>query len=152
MLKLYHGCPGEDEHSRNWLICSLFATALMLFISSGLLWAIIPDKACAEVEGTFPNPDDIIAVDKMPEAVKSVIPAYPETAIKEGLSGEVLLQVLIDSEGEVRFVRVLKPSGVDAGFEEAAVKAAYQFRYKPAIVDDEPVAIWVKCPVKFKLN
>jgi TonB family protein len=47
---------------------------------------------------------------------------------------------------------VAKSSGSNVGFDEAAVEAALQCIYKPAIQNGQPVAVWVTYPVEFKLK
>jgi len=47
---------------------------------------------------------------------------------------------------------VKKASGTNASFKDAAVEASYKFRYKPAIQNDRPVAVWVGYRFVFELK
>jgi len=38
------------------------------------------------------------------------------------------------------------------GFEEAAVKAAYKCRYRPAIQNGNPIGVWISYTVEFVLE
>jgi protein TonB len=71
-------------------------------------------------------------VDVRAEAINHPDIEYPAAAFSGGVTGVVRLQLKIDSSGALREVRVLeaRPAGV---FEEAALKAARELRFKPAI-------------------
>ncbi|HKZ21698.1 MAG TPA: energy transducer TonB [candidate division Zixibacteria bacterium] len=100
----------------------------------------------------LPQEGDFVAVQEQPAIIKEVKPEYPEMARQAGVEGTVLIAALIDKEGKVREVRIAKESGANAGFEEAAKKAAWENVYKPAIQNNKPVAIWIYYPVNFKLR
>jgi protein TonB len=58
--------------------------------------------------------------------------------------------VLVDKEGNVRDVRLIK--GIGAGLDEAAIESVRQAKFTPAIQNHKPVAVWVSYPVRFKLR
>jgi len=58
-------------------------------------------------------------------------PLYSEEARRLGLEGEVLIQVVFPASGPVRVIRVTK--GLGHGLDEAAIRAAQQIRFKPAL-------------------
>lgn len=103
-------------------------------------------------EEFFPQAGEFVAVEEMPVEINHEAPVYPEMAKLTDKSGTVWVQALVDKEGKVRDARVLKPSGSNVGFEEAAIEAAYKNRYKPAIQNGRPVAVWVSYRVDFKLK
>lgn len=96
--------------------------------------------------GTF------IPCEELPVQIRQVDPEYPPLAARAGIEGWVWINVLIDREGKVRNVTVEKSSGKNAGFEEAAIDAAYKTVWKPAIANGQPTAIWVTYKVVFKLE
>lgn len=104
------------------------------------------------VEEYFPEADEFVAVEEMPVEIYHEQPVYPEMAALTEKSGTVWVQALVDKEGKVRDARVLKPSGANVGFEESALEAAYKNRYKPAIQNGRPVAVWVSYKVDFKFR
>jgi protein TonB len=104
------------------------------------------------IDDILPKPDDFVPVEQQPQIVKGAQPEYPEFARKAGLTGKVWVKALVDKTGKVRDVIIAKGAGVDAGFEEAAIEAAYKYVYTPAIANGQPVAIWVMYPVTFTLN
>jgi TonB family protein len=75
---------------------------------------------------------------------------YPEIARRAGIQGRVILNLLINENGVVDTVKVLKSLG-KSGCDEAAVNAAKSVRWKPAINNGVPVKVWVGIPVVFKL-
>ena len=87
---------------------------------------------------------------KAPELIRSVEPFYPEQAVREGLQGDVVLQLELDAEGQVRSVQVVVPAG--HGFDEAAVEAAKQFVFSPAEVNGKPSAVSIKYTQHFVLS
>lgn len=104
------------------------------------------------LEEYFPAPDEFVAVQEMPTIIKEEKPVYPEVALLTNREATVWVKALVDKEGKVREARVAKSSGMNVGFDEAALEAAYKNFYKPAIQNGRPVAIWVTYPVEFKLK
>jgi protein TonB len=100
----------------------------------------------------LPAPDEFIPYEEAPVKVVDVAPQYPPLAQRAGIEGSVWINVLVDKEGKVRDVLVVKDSGANAGFEEAAVEAAYQCVWKPAIANGQPIALWITYKVDFKLK
>lgn len=104
------------------------------------------------IEEYFPMPDEFVAVEEQPVTIRSVQPVYPEIAELTGTEGTVWVQALVDKNGKVRDARIARASGSNVGFDEAALEAAFQMLYKPAIQNGQPVAVWVTYPVHFKLD
>lgn len=104
------------------------------------------------LEDYFPAAGEFVAVEEMPVEIFHETPEYPEMANLTEKSGTVWVQALVDKEGNVRDARVLRPSGANVGFEESAVEAAYKNKYKPAIQNGRPVAVWVSYKVDFKFR
>jgi protein TonB len=81
-----------------------------------------------------------------------VQPEYPEDARKAKVQGKVILQALIDREGRVAEVEVLRSVPEFPSLAEAAVEAVSQWRYEPAERNGKPVAVYFTIVVEFKLN
>ena len=64
-------------------------------------------------------------------------PEYSAEARKLGIEGDVLVEVVFPASGPVRVVRVVK--GLGHGLDEAAVHAAEQIRFQPALQAGTPV-------------
>jgi TonB family protein len=76
---------------------------------------------------------------------------YPDMARQMGLEGKVILGVLINEEGNVERVHILK-SSFSILLDSAALKTAYTFKFSPAMMGNRPVRTWVNMPVEFKFE
>src|SRR5210317_1411133 len=72
--------------------------------------------------------------------IVKVAPIYPRRALSRGIEGWVLLEFTVTRAGTVTDVRVLEsePPGI---FDKAASEAASKFKYKPRVVDGEPIDV-----------
>ena len=117
-----------------------------------------PDEYASEeniekvVRSLLPPPDVFVPYDEMPVAINQPSPDYPPLAQRAGIQGVVWLKALIDQQGKVRRVIIEKDSEAHAGFEEAAIDAAYKTTWKPALANGQPVALWVTYKVEFVLK
>ena len=103
-------------------------------------------------EELLPTRGEFVAVEVEPKIITKVPPKYPELARKANIEGVVYLDLLVDKEGKVREVQILKASGANAGFEEAAKEAVMQWTFSPAIQNHQPVAVWMTLPIKFEVK
>lgn len=81
--------------------------------------------------------------------VKRVEAKYPPLARQTKIEGTVVLEVVIDTEGDVESVTVVSGHPL---LIQAAVDAVKQWRYKPWLIDGEPVKIDSKLSVIFSLH
>jgi TonB family protein len=95
-------------------------------------------------------PADYVEYDKPPEVINQVQPVYPVAALKDSVQGTVWLKVWIDDLGKVVEVKMQKSDG--KMFDQAAIAAAKQWTFKPAIKKGKPIAVWVSIPFRFKLS
>ena len=84
-----------------------------------------------------------------PVLVKRVEPEYPIMAKRARASGEVVLECIIDQEGNVSISKVLKK--VDM-VQQAAEEAVKQWKYTPALMEGRPQAVYLIVRVKFNLT
>jgi TonB family protein len=92
---------------------------------------------------------DIIAVDVQPVVKKHGTPKYPPEALASRTEGKVWIKALVDTTGKITETEVI--STENAVFNAAALDAAAQFVFSPAMKDNKPVAIWITIPFNFKL-
>lgn len=100
----------------------------------------------------LPSRDTFIVYEEAPAVINQVLPVYPAMAMRAGIEGAVWAKVLIDRDGLVRDAFILRESGLNAGFEEAALEAARKSLWKPAISGGQPVAVWISYKVEFRLR
>ena len=70
------------------------------------------------------------------EILSKPVPVYTEEARTKHIEGEVLLEVVFEASGKIRVLRVVR--GLGHGLDDAAVQAAEQIRFKPALKDGQP--------------
>jgi len=80
--------------------------------------------------------------------IKRVMPTYPASALHMRTEGSVQLQATISKKGDISAVKVI--SG-DPSLAKAAVDAVKQWKYKPYLLDGNPVDIQTQVTVNFKL-
>ena len=89
------------------------------------------------------------AYDVEPVLVSMQDPVYPESAKQKGISGTVLVRVLVGEDGRVQDTLVIQSVPL---LDEAAVAAARTAAFEPARKDDRPVAVWMVIPVEYRLH
>lgn len=89
------------------------------------------------------------ALSEKPVEVKRVEPVYPELARKAQIEGTVVVKVLVNTQGDVEKVEILKSHPL---LDDAAIAAARQFKFKPGKQRDKYVKVWVSIPFNFKLK
>ena len=72
--------------------------------------------------------------------IVKVAPIYPRRAQTRGISGYCIVEYTVTKSGSIRDPIAVDcvPSGV---FDRASVKAATKFKYKPRVVDGEPIEV-----------
>lgn len=106
-----------------------------------------------EQKEEVPDPDEFIPVEKEPvfdyDALKGKV-KYPEIARKNGIEGQVTLQVYVSKTGKPTQIRVAQSDS--KFFEEPAKEAVMATAFTPAIQNGTPIGTWVTIPVKFQLH
>jgi protein TonB len=97
-----------------------------------------------------PAMDAFVPVEKEPQVVKRVVPKYPDMAIRAGLEGTVWVKILVDKDGRAKKAVVIKSTA--ELFNDDAVKAALEFVFTPAVMNNGPVKVWVSIPFRFQLK
>jgi TonB family protein len=86
-----------------------------------------------------------------PVKTEAVNPVYPESARKDKVTGMVVLELLIDTEGKVVVHRLLRSP--DARLAESAIAAIRQWRFEPARrADGTAVKVWYVITMKYNLK
>jgi protein TonB len=86
---------------------------------------------------------------KEPSLVHRVEPEYPALALARQMEGVVILEAIVDEEGRVDSVRVLRSPGV---FDKAALDAVRQWRYSPVMLNGRPEKFILTVVVSFRLE
>ena len=86
-----------------------------------------------------------------PQRISEVDLPYPPDLKSKGIEGNVMVLIVIDEEGVVQKVRILKSSGYRE-FDEAALKAAQKAVYSPALRDGKAVEYNLKYTYRFRIK
>ena len=70
-------------------------------------------------------------------------------ALARELEGVVILEAIVDEDGRVESVKVLRSPGV---FEQAALAAVRQWRYSPVLLNGRPEKFVLTVVVSFRLD
>jgi len=84
-----------------------------------------------------------------PTKIHHVVPVYPQIAMSARISGTVVVDAVIGTDGLVRHARVLKGSPL---LNQAALDAVSQWRYTPTTLNGVPVQVIMTVMVTFKLQ
>ncbi len=85
-----------------------------------------------------------------PAVQREVKPDYTEEARRRGIAGDVVLEIVVRSDGGVGSVRLLQ--GLGGGLDQRAIDAVRQWRFSPARRFGVPVDVLVEIAVEFKLR
>jgi TonB family protein len=77
-------------------------------------------------------------------------PQYTEIARKARIQGVVIVQAIINKQGDVENVKVLK--GLPMGLDTAAVDSIKTWRFEPATLNGKPVDVYYNLTVNFTLQ
>ena len=98
----------------------------------------MPDLPHAELQNTRP-----------PKILRRVPPQYPYAARLAEVSGIVILQCVIDKNGDVRDIMIKRP--LPGTMCYAAMEALRQWKFEPAIADGKPIGVLFNLTFNFKL-
>ncbi len=113
----------------------------------------LQEEAAAAPPGASSDNDSIGPLEvggevEPPRRLESPLPAYPDSAWAHGVTGDVLVRAVIDENGEVADVEVLR--GLPHGLTEAAVAAIRRWKFVPAMRRGQPVAVYRTLSVHFE--
>ena len=124
------------------------ACTVLLGTCSSLTWA---QPAPSTAPPPSAAPDAVApAVLVPPKLHKDVQPEYPAAALERGLSASVLLEIDIGVTGVVQRASVTEASlAPGLGFEEAALAAAKQLEFEPALERGKPIPVTITFRFRF---
>ncbi len=107
-----------------------------------------------------PPSDDVedeifVVVENPPELIGGIAGVqkrikYPEMARKAGIEGRVIIQFIVDKEGNIVNPRVVR--GIGGGCDEAALEALKGAKFRPGRQRGVPVNVSYSLPIAFSLN
>jgi protein TonB len=87
-----------------------------------------------------------------PRVVKSVPPTYTPEAIRARIEGVVVLGAVVQDDGTVANITVVRSLDSTYGLDEQAIAALKQWTFAPGTKDGKPVAVRVRVELAFNLR
>lgn len=109
----------------------------------------IADGGLLDSMGSGPMDKD--TVDTAPRVVKRSPIVYPELARRQGISGYVTMNVLINESGNVEDVEIVDSRPVEI-FDLKADSTIRRWRFEPATYNGKKVKVWAMQKIVFKLD
>ncbi len=110
---------------------------------------IAPPTVAANVDIGGPGAMNIAEGDYLP--IVRVAPVYPARALSRGVEGYVDMSFTVTSTGTVKDPIIM--FSTSSLFDRAATRAVLKFKYKPRVVDGQPVEVYgVKTRITFKIE
>ena len=100
-----------------------------------------------------PDIDEFIAVEKEPEFDYADLQRrvkYPDMARRNGIEGQVLVGALVGKDGRVEKTQIISTD--NEILNSSAIAAVRETVFTPAIQNGNPVRLWVRIPIAFKLR
>ena len=108
-----------------------------------------PDVAEWPRDGGVFSPPDVPPKLLDPDRARRLVERlYPQPLRRAGIGGKVEAVAILDTLGSVTDIRLARSSGHDA-LDRAALEAARQFQFSPAMSRDRPVRVMVLIPIAF---
>ena len=86
---------------------------------------------------------------KAARLVKSVPPVYPVVARTQRIAGNVSIDAVVETDGNVSTMKVLSGPAI---LHRAALDAVRQWHYEPAMLNGKPTASHLTVTVQFRLQ
>ncbi len=117
--------------------------------------ADLPPPPPPEEEEEEPEPEVFVVVEQMPEIIGGLGSIqqqikYPEIARKAGVEGRVIVQFVVDEQGNVLDPTVVR--GIGAGCDEEALRVVRTAKFKPGMQRGKAVKVKMSLPITFKLR
>lgn len=109
-------------------------------------------RAVAVSKSNVQPPDALNSerLDRFPQARARVAPVYPKELREAGVTGEVLVEFVVDKDGAVQ--GAVPVSSTNSGFEAAAVEAVQQWKFDSGLKGGRAVNTRLRQTITFSLS
>jgi protein TonB len=111
------------------------------------LTSIPPDRAYGDPKD---RPFELSQLDNPPIVRYQARPDYPYSLKQQGITGEVLVDFIVDSSGDVRNAAAVRSDNRD--FDDSACKAVSKWKFKPGRRNGHAVVTHMQVPIVFTLD
>jgi len=92
---------------------------------------------------------DVTELDKLPEPLGQIRPAYPPLAAQQHAEATIILSALISENGDVTDIKILRGDS-RFGFNDSAARAMRAVKFTPPMKDGKRVKTWRPQSITFK--
>jgi len=85
-----------------------------------------------------------------PKIVSRIEPRYTEAARNARIQGIVIVEAIIDPQGNVTDARILKPLGF--GLDQQALAAIREWKFRPGTLNGQPISVYFNLTINFHIN
>jgi protein TonB len=90
------------------------------------------------------------SLDRIPSVRFQAPPHYPTSMIQSGMTGEVMVDFIVDPSGNVRNATAVRSSNRE--FESSAVDAVSKWKFRAGMKDGRPVFTHMQVPIEFSIR
>jgi protein TonB len=119
-------------------------------VVGGVIGGTLGGQLGGQIGGTGDSPVRVGGNVKAPVVVTRVDPIYTDIARRASIQGVVILEAVIDRNGNVTEARILK--GLPMGLEQSALNAIRQWKFKPGTLNGQPVPVYYNLTINFRLE
>lgn len=106
--------------------------------------------AQSQTNNSQPVFQPISKLTKPPSFLTKIEPVYPVAEQRSGSQAYVLAEITLDAAGKVLNIAIMKSAG--SYFDNAVIEAIRLSSFSPGYIEQEPVAVKVLLPFRFKLR
>jgi TonB family protein len=160
--------PKSPKSGRNIRLMSILSGIVLFITTAGIVACSDINRSSSEVESTVDlntelnkgtenelGTDVFLVVERMPEPIGGMQTIYekiryPELARKAGIEGRVVVQFVVDEQGNVVNPEIIR--GIGGGCDEAALNAIRGVQFTPGMQRGRAVKVQFQIPIVFRLN
>lgn len=119
-------------------------------VVGGTLGGTLGGQLGGQIGGTGDKPMRVGGDVLPPIAVTRVEPVYTDVARKARIEGTVIIETIIDRDGNVTDARILK--GLPLGLDQSALAAVKRWKFQPGKLNGQPVPVIFTLTVNFRVQ
>ncbi len=109
---------------------------------------ILSDALSSAVQNRASDAFAASQLDQQPRPVYQAAPKYPNSLRRQGISGEVKIEIVVDARGRVVNPRIVESS--NRAFEDPALDAVQQWKFEPGKRGGTAVPFKMLVPIRFQ--
>ena len=142
----------ETAFRRAYKLDATKSEAVRWNLASALEWLRRDEEAAA----LFSDPHHVLEIEssrptnysevRKPSVIKRVPPEYSGRAEAQGVTGPVIVEAIVGTEGRIESIKVVQPL---RGCTIPAISAFRQWRFQPAALDGQPISVYLQLTLDF---